>query len=72
MQSAYRDQNILHKPIKGKDSPDTHLLSKPPFVISGYVQHISAVISVIKELDLFKISSIERDWHVLESVAAVG
>lgn len=53
-------------------SPDTRLLSKPPFVISGYVRRVSAVISVIKELDLFKISSMEHDWQVLGSVAAVG
>lgn len=52
-------------------SPDTRLLSKPPFVISGYVRRVSAVISVIKELDLLKISSMEHDWQVLESVAAV-
>lgn len=50
-------------------SPDTHLLAKPLFVISGCV---SAVISVVKELDLFKISSVEHDWQVLKSVAAVG
>lgn len=69
MERVYRDQNILLKAIKGKDA---RLLSEPPFVISGYARRVSAVISVIKELDLLGISSMEHDWHVLESVAAVG
>lgn len=36
------------------------------------MRRVSAVINVIKELDLLKISSIEYDWQLLESVAAVG
>lgn len=47
MERVYRDVNILLKAIKGKD---TRLLSKPPFVISGYVRRVSAVISVIRSL----------------------
>lgn len=50
-----------------KLDPDTRLLSKPPFVISGYVWCVSAVISVIRELDFLKINTMERDWQVLES-----
>lgn len=72
MQRAYRLQSILLKSIKGKDSTQTRLLSKPPFVISGYVWCVSAVISVIRELDFLEINSMGHDWQVMESVAAVG
>lgn len=36
------------------------------------MRRVSAVISVIKELDLLKISSMEHDWQVLGSGVAVG